>query len=227
MKNKPKIGFILSGVLFALFVIFTVIVALVDARAIGPMGSSVGLATVNAAVFDNIGASGAWYTVTEIMGYFALAVAAGFGILGLVQLVRRKKISLVDRDILLLGALYLLVAAFYVLFELVTVNFRPILIDGELEASYPSSHTMLTLCIMLTAPMVLHRLLEGKKNLLTVIDCFAILFSAVMIIGRLFSGVHWLTDIFAGALLSSALITLYYSAVWHFSEGTKKEHGED
>ncbi|MBO5313616.1 MAG: phosphatase PAP2 family protein, partial [Clostridia bacterium] len=36
-------------------------------------------------------------------------------------------------------------------------------------------------------------------------------FITFMVIGRLVSGVHWITDIIGGALLSTAIVLMYYS----------------
>lgn len=38
-----------------------------------------------------------------------------------------------------------------------------------------------------------------------------IAFTAFMVIGRLISGVHWITDIIGGAILSAGLVMIYYS----------------
>jgi undecaprenyl-diphosphatase len=137
-----------------------------------------------------------------------LGLCAAFGILGLCQWVRRKKLRRVDRDLLLLCGFYLAVAAFFVAFECFPVNFRPVLIEGRLEASYPSSTTLLVLCVMSTAQMQLRRRLRPgvlRRMVCTMIPCF----TAFMVLARLLSGVHWLTDILGGAVLSAALVTAY------------------
>jgi undecaprenyl-diphosphatase len=96
-------------------------------------------------------------------------------------------------------------------FEFVVVNRRPVLIDGYLEASYPSSTTMLVACVMPTALMQLHARIQNK-TLRRVIDVVIILFTAFMVLGRLISGVHWLSDIIGGLLLSAGLVASYYGA---------------
>ena len=150
-----------------------------------------------------------WYDITEYLGYLALAVAATFGATGLFQLVKRRSIRRVDQRILLLGAFYVLVLCCYVFFEVVIINFRPVLVEGQLEASYPSSHTVLTVCIMGTAALQLHRLLQNKKLLRIGAEILAVLIAGVTVVGRLLSGVHWFTDIVGGLLLSAALLVLY------------------
>lgn len=213
MKQPSRKYLILAGVFFLLFATLTAVVSLVDVRPIGPRGSEVGLAALNEAVFTHIGAHPLWDTVTDGLMVLALLTALGFALLGAVQLVRRRSLWRVDRQILLLGVLYVLVALVYVLFELVIVNYRPVLQNGELEASYPSSHTMIVLCIMATAVVALWDMLADKKVLRMVVNAVATAVMAVMVIGRLLSGQHWATDILGGLLLSAALTMLYRSAV--------------
>ena len=51
---------------------------------------------------------------------------------------------------------------------------------------------------------------------------FVIAFSTLMVIGRLISGVHWVTDIIGSVLLSTGLYMLYWSAVL-YTDKAKKE----
>lgn len=197
---------------FATFLSLTVLVLFVNVQPIGPEGSKIGLASLNGAVFNAIGSNETIYNVTEILGLIPLAVAGGFAILGVCQAIKRKNLLKVDTEIIILGAFYILVLAAYLCFEIIVVNYRPILVDGALEASYPSSHTMLATCFTTTAIIELNRLLKGRKALLIVIDAIAVAIAASIVIGRLLAGVHWLTDIIAGLLLSGALISLYIFA---------------
>ena len=212
MQKTVKKNIIISAIMLAVFAVFTAVVALVDKAPAGPAGSVVGLSAINERMFLALGVSETWYEVTELLGYLAIAVALCFAALGLYQLVKRKKIFAVDHDILLLAVLYVLVAAFYVLFEIFTVNCRPILVDGVLEPSYPSSHTMLFCTVIGSAPILLQRRLKNRTALVT-LDTLAVVLSLVMSVGRLLSGMHWLTDIVGGILLSLLLISLYVTAL--------------
>lgn len=211
-KKKNQKNFIVTGVLFLAFILYTILVKLVDVQAVGPENSNIGFATINQAIFTFFGDNPFWYKVTEITGILALLVAAAFGLLGVAQLVTKKSIAKVDIDIIILGGFYVLVIVFYVLFEILIINYRPVILDEGLEASYPSSHSMLVFCIMITAIMQFRSRIS-EKNVLLVAEIASIVIIAVTVLGRLVSGVHWFTDILGGVLLGSALVMLYYSAI--------------
>ena len=207
-KNKKRLALGVS--LVVAFVLWTVLVRFVDVQAIGPDGSSVGLATLNRFVHELTGVNWILYAVTDWLGLVPIAVALGFAILGLVQLIKRKSLWKVDYSILALGVFYIVVMAAYIFFEIVIINYRPTLIDGYLEASYPSSTTMLVMCVMPTAAMLLNvRIKNTVFRRCAVI--IIVIFTAFMVIGRLISGVHWISDIIGGALLSAGLVIIYYS----------------
>lgn len=212
MKKVIERKLWLGTAFIAAFVLWTVLVRWVDVQPIGPNGSSVGFATVNGFVHDRFGVHWWLYTVTDWLGLVPIGIAFGFAVLGLVQLVKRKSLLKVDRSILVLGGFYILVFAAYFLFEKVAINYRPVLIDGYLEASYPSSTTMLVLCVIPTAMMQL-KIRIRNKTLKNVVLLALALFAAFMVIGRLVSGVHWLTDIIGGVLFSVGLVMFYAFAI--------------
>ena len=196
--------------MLAVFVLWTVLICFVDVQAIGPEGSSVGFSTINGFIHELTGVNWFLYTVTDWLGLVPIGVAFGFAVLGLVQWIKRKRLLKVDRSILTLGGFYIVVMAVYILFEIVVINYRPTLINGHLEASYPSSTTMLVMCVMPTAMMQLRARI--KNDLFRRCVMFAIaVFIAFMVIGRLVSGVHWISDIIGGVLLSAGLVMMYYS----------------
>ena len=210
---KRKIYLATAVILFGLFFLFTAIISNIDIQAIGPNGSEVGLATINGAFRDALGTTETynelWYDISELAGLIPLAIAGCFTILGVCQAIKRRSLFKVDAHIFALAGFYAAILGAYVAFEFVQINFRPVLMDGVLEASYPSSHTMLAFGICTTAIFELHELVKHKKALLIAADIFCVVVSLIVLLGRLLSGVHWLTDIIAGLLLSAALICFY------------------
>ena len=192
----------------ATFALWTVLIRFIDVQAIGPNGSSVGFAVLNKAVHETIGVHWGLYTVTDWLGLIPIGFVIGFAVLGLVQLIRRRSLFKVDRSILVLGGFYIVVMAMYLLFEEVAINYRPVLIDGKLEASYPSSTTMLALCVMPTAAMQLKARVRSGLARSVMLGMIAA-FTAFLVFGRLLSGVHWLSDIVGGVLLSEGLVCAY------------------
>lgn len=209
MKSN-KIGFVLTFLLFLAFVIYTILIMKVDVQAIGPENSEVGFATFNSNMAEVFGINMIWYNITDILGKLVLMVPVAFGILGLVQLIKSKSLKGVDGDIIALGVFYILVIGAYAFFEVVVINYRPVILDEGLEASYPSSHTMLAVCVMVTAIIQFGKRISNKF-LLAVADSIATIILLVVVVGRFVSGVHWFTDICGGLLLSSALVVLYAS----------------
>ena len=207
-----KRSFCIALGLLAAFALWTIAVMRVDVQPIGPEASTVGFATVNGFVHSLTGVHIGLYTITDWLGLVPVAVGFGFALLGLIQWIQRKHILKVDRSILALGGFYIATMAAYLFFESYVVNYRPVLIRGCLEASYPSSTTLLVLCVMPTAMIQLHRRIK-KPTLRKGVAAAIAIFIVFMVVGRLLSGVHWLTDIIGGALLSAGLVMLYGSII--------------
>lgn len=220
-QKKNQIRFLATGILLILFILYTIALLYVDVKPIGPNGSSVAFATVNQFVHHLFGVHMFLYSLTDWLSLAVLPVILGFAALGLVQLIKRKSLLRVDSSILVLGGFYLLVLFAYLFFEFYIVNYRPVLIDGILEASYPSSTTVLVLCVIPTAMMQFRRLIPNKTAR-TVVNGFLGTFASVMVIGRMLSGVHWLTDVLGGILLSMALVMLYRSVDLYVASKQKR-----
>ena len=209
-KNQKKLGIAIC--MLIAFVMWTVAIRFIDVQAIGPQESSVGFATINQFVHTLTGVHMSLYTITDWLGLVPLMFVMGFGTLGLIQWIKRKHLLKVDYSILVLGGFYILVMAAYVLFEVFVINYRPVLIDGYLEASYPSSTTMLVMCVMPTAIMQFDTRIKNdalKRCVTYAITAFIVF----MVIVRLISGVHWFTDIIGGALLSTGLVLMYRAII--------------
>ena len=204
MKKKLLIaaGFLLT------FALWTVTLLFVDVAAIGPMDSPVGYSTLNGFFHNLTGVHMTIYVITDWLGLIPLMFVMGFGIVGLTQWIKRRSIFKVDRSILVLGGFYILVMVAFLFFETCVINYRPILIQGFMEASYPSSTTLLSMCVMPTAILQLNERISNP-TWRKIVSLTIAAFTVFMVIGRLISGVHWLSDIIGGALLSVSLIYLY------------------
>lgn len=205
---RKRKDFCLAKWMLVAFLLWTVAIQFIDVGAIGPQKSTVGFATVNQFVHSLTGVHMPLYTITDWLGLVPLFFAIGFALLGLIQWIKRKHFLKIDYSILVLGGFYIVVMAVYVLFEVFVVNYRPVLINGILEASYPSSTTMLVMCVMPTAIMQFHARIKNevfKRCVISTITAFIIF----MVLGRLVSGVHWFTDIIGSTLLSAGLVLMY------------------
>lgn len=205
-----------TGVLFALLIL---LVKTFDVEMVGPKGTAIGLSHINKAVHEFLGENMLWYDITDILGLVAITVAAVFAVLGAIQLIKRKSIKKVDMKILTLGGLYAVMMLFYVLFEVVIINYRPIIMPDstEPEAAFPSSHTMLVCVIMCSAVMVMKDYIKNA-HLRLALQIVSAVIVAVTVVGRLLSGVHWLTDVFGGVLISITLLSIFKALIEPKSE---------
>ena len=208
MKNKNNL--LVSGFSGLLVMLLIVLVRFVDVRPIGPEGTSIGLSRLNGFFFRLSGVNILWYHITDWLGVAAILVAFLFAMAGFVQLIKRRSILKVDREILALGGLYIVVIGLYVLFEIMIVNYRPIIMpDGtHPEASFTSSHTMLVCVIMGSAIMLIGKYVK-EKRICRVLRGICAAIIGMTVIGRLIAGVHWFTDIVGGVLISIFLLSLF------------------
>ena len=214
MKRKGKTS-LLTAITFLIgFLLWTLLILCVDVQAVGPNGTKVGFAALNLYFHRLTGVHMTIYTITDWLGLVPIVICLCFGVLGVIQTVRQRSVLRVDPDIILLGMYYILVILCYTIFEMVPINYRPILINGVLEASYPSSTTLLVLSVMPTLKFQIDRRAKVPfvRNITSI---FVIAFSVFMVIGRLIAGVHWATDIVGAVLLSMGLFFLYqYCVNW-------------
>lgn len=208
MNNKKR-NFLISGILLLIAITFTILVKVVDVKQIGVNNSSIGFATLNQFIFETTGVNMIWYHITDWLGLIPVFMAIVYAFIGLIQFIKRRSIFKVDKEIILLVLYYIIVIALYVFFEKVIINYRPILMNGFLEASYPSSHTLMTICICGSSILINKKLFNNKIT--KVINYLSIIIITIIVVGRLISGVHWFTDIIGGILISSGLLMTFYS----------------
>lgn len=218
MKSKEfKIG-----ILFILiFIIWTLSLLMIDVKPLGVNQSDIGFSTLNVWFHQLIGTNMFLYILTDWLGLVPVFICMGFGLLGCIQLIKRRSLIKVDYDLIVLGIYYIIVILSYLLFEKIPINYRPILIEGRMEVSYPSSTTLLVFSVMLSLYEQVNRRIINiqSKNM---IHLCIVIFTVFMISGRLLSGVHWLSDIIGSIFISLGYYFLYKGVLqWNFMKNFK------
>lgn len=219
MKERSKKLLFTGILLIVVFAIWTLLIQVVDVQPIGQNGTNIGFATFNIWFHELTGVHMAIYTMTDWMGVIPIFVCMIFGGIGLGQWIKRRSLLKVDRDILFLEIYYVIVIFGYLIFEMIPINYRPILIEGVMEASYPSSTTLLVLSVMPTLTFQMNRRMKNM-TVCKMLSMLTILFSSFMVVGRWICGVHWFTDIIGSIILSTGLFCVYKGVV--LSERSKK-----
>lgn len=209
---KKKLLYIQGIILLLGFVVWTFCVLKCDVQINPITNTPIGLASINLAFHKWSGIHLALYEWSDLLSMIPFMTCIGFGCLGLVQWIERKNIFKVDVELFVLGIYYMIVIACYSYFEVCPINYRPIFIEGCLEASYPSSTTLLILSVMPTLSLYIDQKLQDSK-FKTILKWMISLYSFGMVLVRLLSGVHWLTDIIGAILFSTGLLQLYKAII--------------
>ena len=221
MKAKGKKNFIIGASRIGIFILWTLLIQVIDVKPMGVNGTEIGFSTINTWFHSITGVNMTLYNITDWLGLVPIFFCMVFGFIGLIQLIKRKSLLKVDFDIIALGIYYVIVIGGYLIFEMIPINYRPILINGFMEASYPSSTTLLVLSVMPTLAFETEKRIKNKA-LKTIIKTLTVMFTIFMVIGRLISGVHWLTDIIGSIFLSMGLFYIYKGTVlWNSAKNCR------
>ncbi|MCR4991238.1 MAG: phosphatase PAP2 family protein [Lachnospiraceae bacterium] len=221
MEDNKKRNLMWTLVLFGAFVIYTVCVKFVDVAPIGPEGSSVGFSGLNKAIHDLLGYNEFFYLISKILGLFAIMFMGMVALIALWQVIQRKSLFKADRCYYVIGVFYVIVLIVYLFFEVCIVNFRPVILDEGLEASYPSSHTVLAISVFLSGAIWFKRIISREMK--TFVPTILYAFTFLMVVSRLISGVHWFTDIIGGVVGGAFLTSLYMTMVSYFENADKQK----
>lgn len=219
--KKNILNFSITAGLFLVFAIFTILVKFVDTSVVATTGTQIGLSSINKPLFDFFGANETWGTISTLLFVIAGVVVLTLATIAVVEMIKSKSLFKINHKLLLVALLYVLTAIFYVIFEFVIINYRPLLDEGLIKASYPSSHTLLICVVCLSACLIVPDYIKSNplKITITTILC---LISVLAPITRLLAGMHWFTDVVASIILSLALVMLYYSTSSYIS--SKKQN---
>ena len=223
MKDSKKY-LISSIILVVIAIVYTLLVKFVDVSAIGPEASKVGFHTLNGYVRDLLPYNDTFYKISKYAGFIPLAFALFYGALGCLSLIKTKSLKKVDNKLFILAGFYVVVLVVYFLFEKVVINYRPFIIDVKegLEASYPSTHTLLALCFCGSSLLISKYFIKNDlfRRLVNIGTWFLMVF---IVVTRVISGVHWISDIIGGIIISLALLNIFYMGILMTDEVTKEK----
>ena len=216
MSKRRKL-FMATGIIFVLVLIYILLVKFYDVANIGPENSSVGFSGINSLIHKTLPYNATWYKFTKYFGLIPVLYGVFYGLQGLAQLIKYKTLKKVDKRLLYLLVFYILVGITFVFFEKVIINYRPILEDGVLEASFPSTHTLIAVCFCASSLLISKYYIKDKKTL-KAFDYATLVLMIFLVVGRLIAGCHWLTDIIGGIFISVFLVSLYYSFIYTYKK---------
>ena len=127
-----------------------------------------------------------------------------------------------DRIIFVLLGLYVLSVIAYLIFEIVKVNYSPLSTSEKLKTSYPSTHVFIFFTFAISGVIALFNFIKDKGPLKIALLVIASLLAVLMVVFRLMSGHHYLTDVVGSILLATTLVTLFTSALEVFDKKEEK-----
>lgn len=205
-----KTYYILAVISFALFLILTVLLLKVDVTSGGIYGSNIGLSVINIPFRDAVGSNKLFYNISKVAGIVGLAACVFVCLMMALRVLRKKSLKVLRRRDIALLALYFETAVFYVIFDKIVINYRPMLKWGETEpeSSFPSTHALMAVVIFTSLSYVAADYIKNKLTL-KIVQGLCVFFALTIIFGRALSGVHWLTDIFGGIIFGVGLVCTY------------------
>ena len=92
MKTNGKKRLVIGGILIALFVLWTALIQIIDVQSVGQNGTDIGFASFNRWFHKLTGVHMTVYAITDWLGLIPLFVCMIFGVIGMVQLIKRRSL---------------------------------------------------------------------------------------------------------------------------------------
>jgi len=157
-----------------------------------------------------------WGSITNIILAASFADLAVFAILGLYQLIKRKSLKKVDRELLWAILPLVLMAITYIVFDkFFILNVRP---DGSGEPSFPSTHAMVVATIFFITAIILPKYIKSKTAC-AILDLMMVALLVFVCVGRVLANMHWISDVIGGLVFATIFATIYYLIIRRYKNG--------
>lgn len=164
-----------------------------------------------------------YHNLSSVMLYMSLAFIAVLAIYGLYQLLRERSLSMVDKDLIVIGIFMVIAVIIWLLFDkVVKINYRPI---GELEGSFPSTHVTMVTFLSLVMHHQICKYKEDSKLYKYLTLAISLIMIVITFLGRIFAGKHYITDAIGGLFIGLALYFICYGVI-KFIELRKESNNE-
>lgn len=205
---KKYLYWLFPGLSLIGFVIWTILVKVVDVQYVQMNNTYLGFYNFNTTINDWVQTlnTKAYDVLSTILLIFALLSVGCFAILGLIQWIKRKSLKKVDPVIYMLLIGYIVIAIFYIVFEVMKINYSPLSTITDLKSSYPCSHIFISTSYLGISFLTMFKYFNFSKLIKGILWAGFGVFTFAMIFTRTFSGCHWFSDVIAAILLSCFII---------------------
>ena len=141
MKSEKRKILLISIILLLVSIVYTILVRTIDVKDIGPLSSKVGFASLNNYVEGLLPYNETFYKVSKYLGFLPFLFVGIYGLLGLIDLIKKKSFKKMEQRYLVLGLFYVIFAGLYLFFEKVIIriinNYIYIIIRYETRSIIP------------------------------------------------------------------------------------------
>lgn len=202
---------IIISILWLILLIFTILVSFVDVKIFNVTNTKIGLYSLNKIFLVNSINSNYINIISNGIFLICLLVIILMLLLITFEYFKTKKIN---KNNLNFFIHFLIMVLIWIIFDkILIINYRPILINGNIEGSYPSTHVMVSTFVLLFLSDQLKKIFKNDK----IFYIISIGLIIIQSISRILLTMHWFTDIIGGLLIGCLLFFTFLRGEYGFN----------
>lgn len=206
--KKKILDIVIITNLFIIFIL-TILVKTVDIYYNVITKSNIGLYSLNK-LFLNNNEFQFLKIISEIIFIICLLIIVIIGAMLIINYIKTKAINKKQKNFLIY--LFILFIIWVLFDKVLIINYRPIVVDGKIEGSYPSTHIMVITYTLLSLSYLLENKVNQKMKYI-----LSIIFILITFSGRVLSLMHWFTDGLCGLLVGLTFYLLFLRSNYGFN----------
>lgn len=202
---------IIISILWLILLIFTILVSFVDVKIYNVTNTEIGLYSLNKIFLVNSINSNYINIISNGIFLICLLVIILMLLLITFEYFKTKKINKNNLNFIIH---FLIMVLIWIIFDkILIINYRPILINGNIEGSYPSTHVMVSTFVLLFLSDKLKKIFKNDK----IFYIISIGLIIIQSISRILLTMHWFTDIIGGLLIGCLLFFTFLRGEYGFN----------